>query len=506
MTAKGHTRRIDAALHDAQLQTALGRAAARFPVARAQAFGALRDSDEVRARARAARARALVRLDEQLEQLAGNIAAAGGHVHWAWDAAEACAIIAGLARDRAVNSIVKGKSMVSEEIHLNAALEREGFRVIETDLGEYILQLAGEAPSHITAPAIHWTREQVGELFHRKLGIPLTDDIGTMTAAARDTLRGEYLRAGMGITGVNFGVAATGTLVLVENEGNGRLTSTAPRCWVGLMGIERVAASMDDLDPLLQVLARSATGQKLTAYTSFMTGPARAGEDDGPEEMHLVLVDNGRSRILGSEYFEVLYCIRCGACLNACPVYGEIGGHAYGSVYPGPIGAVLTPLLDGLNGENRWLPYASSLCGACEEACPVRIPLPDYLLRLRRDVVEQLGGPATERLGMRAYRAGTASPRIFGIGGKVARTALRVLGQDDRVSRLPPPFNSWTHGRDFPTLPARSFRQRWAERTQPDEPNPGREKPDPGPDAPDPDRNEPNPDRDESQAPDNPLP
>jgi L-lactate dehydrogenase complex protein LldF len=263
----------------------------------------------------------------------------------------------------------------------------------------------------------------------------------------------------MGITGVNFGVAETGTLVLVENEGNGRLTSTAPRCWVGLMGIERVAATVEDLVPLLQVLARSATGQKLTSYTSFMTGPARHGEEDGPEEMHLVLVDNGRSRILGSEYFEVLYCIRCGACLNACPVYGHIGGHAYGSVYPGPIGAVLTPLLDGLDEDNRWLPYASSLCGACQEACPVRIPLPDYLLKLRRDVVEELGGPVTERLGMRAYRGGATAPRLFRIGARIARGATRLLGKDDRITRLPPPFGSWTRGRDFPVFATKSFQE-----------------------------------------------
>jgi L-lactate dehydrogenase complex protein LldF len=466
--SRAHARRIDDALHNAQMQTALGRAAARFPAARAIAFDALLDSDALRDRARAARARAIAHLDDHLEQLAANIEAAGGHVHWAGDAAEACDIIAGLARDRGVRSIVKGKSMVSEEIGLNPSLEAAGFRVVETDLGEYILQLAGEAPSHITAPAIHWTREQVGELFHRKLGIPRTDDVATMTQAAREALRGEYLRADMGITGVNFGVAETGTLVLVENEGNGRLTSTAPRCWVGLMGIERVAATVEDLVPLVQVLARSATGQKLTSYTSFMTGPARNGEDDGPEEMHLVLVDNGRSRILGSEYFEVLYCIRCGACLNACPVYGHIGGHAYGSVYPGPIGAVLTPLLDGLDEDNRWLPYASSLCGACQEACPVRIPLPDYLLKLRRDVVEELGGPVTERLGMRAFRGGATAPRLFRIGARIARAATRLLGKDDRITRLPPPFGSWTHGRDFPVFAARSFQERRAATEQQD--------------------------------------
>jgi L-lactate dehydrogenase complex protein LldF len=469
MTAEADSfpRRIDSALRDEQLQVALGRATVRFTAARSAALGALIDSEELRDRARAARARAIARLDEHLEQLVSHIEAAGGHVHWAEDAEEARAIIVGLARDRSVRSIVKGKSMASEEIHLNPALIEAGFRVVETDLGEYILQLAGQVPSHIIVPAIHWTKEQVGELFNRKLGMPLTDDVATMTRTAREVLRGEYLRADMGITGVNFGVAETGTLVLVENEGNGRLTTTTPRVFVALMGIERVAATMEDLAPLLQVLARSATGQKLTAYTNFLTGPARPGEEDGPEEFHLVLLDNGRSRILGSEYVEVLYCIRCGACLNACPVYGEIGGHAYGSVYPGPIGAVLTPLLDGLNERTRGLPYASSLCGACQEACPVRIPLPDYLLKLRRDVVEELGGPAVERAGMLAFRAGTAAPWAFRMGGKLARGALRVLGSGSgKVSRLPPPFSPWTEGRDFPAFPAKSFQERWAERAK----------------------------------------
>jgi L-lactate dehydrogenase complex protein LldF len=465
--------RIAGALRDEQLQVALGRATVRFQTARSQALGALIDSDELRDRARAARARAISRLDEHLEQFADRIEAAGGHVHWAEDAAEAREIIVGLARERGVRSIVKGKSMVSEEIHLNPALIEAGLRVVETDLGEYILQLAGQVPSHIIVPAIHWTKEEVGELFHRELGIPLTDDVATMTRAAREALRGEYLRADMGITGVNFGVAETGTLVLVENEGNGRLTSSTPRVFVALMGIERLAATMEDLAPLLQVLARSATGQKLTAYTNFLTGPARRGEEDGPEEFHVVLLDNGRSRILGSEYVEVLYCIRCGSCLNACPVYGEIGGHAYGTVYPGPIGAVLTPLLEGLNQDTRTLPYASSLCGACRDACPVRIPLPDYLLKLRRDVVEELGGPAVERVGMLAFRTGAASPWAFRTGGKLARRALRVLSNGDgKVTQLPPPFRAWTNARDFPVFPAKSFQQRWAERRDLSPPDP----------------------------------
>jgi L-lactate dehydrogenase complex protein LldF len=456
--------RADTALHDMQLKTALDRATGRFTLQRTTALSAMMDSDEVRDRARAARARALSRLDENLEQLAANVEAAGGYVHWAFDAADAQRIIADLAKSRGVRRIVKGKSMASEEIHLNHALEEVGLQVVESDLGEYIIQLAGQMPSHIIAPAIHWTKEQIGELFHEKLGMPPTDEIPVMTRTARATLRSEFLQADMGITGVNFAVAETGTIVLVENEGNGRLTSTAPRIHVALMGIERIAATMEDLVPLLQVLARSATGQKLTVYTNFVTGPRRPSEADGPEEFHLVLLDNGRSRILGSGYVETLYCIRCGACLNACPVYGEIGGHAYGSVYPGPIGAVLTPLLDGLNEETKWLPYASSLCGACQEVCPVRIPLPDYLLRLRRDKVRQVGAPATERLGMHGYRIGMSSVGMYRLSRKAARIGLRMLARHGRVRRLPPPLDAWTHGRDFPAFARKSFHERWAER------------------------------------------
>ena len=454
--------RADRALNDEQLKTALDRATGRFTLQRVTALTSLLNSDEVRDRARAARARALSRLDHYLEQLEANVAAAGGQVHWALDGADARRIIAELCREKNVQRIVKGKSMASEEVHLNHALEEAGFTVVETDLGEYIIQLAGQTPSHIIAPAIHWTREQVSELFHAKLGVPRTDEIPEMARTARETLRGEYLRADMGITGVNFAVAETGTIVLVENEGNGRLTSTAPRIHVALMGIERTVATMDDLMPLLQVLARSATGQKLSVYTNFVTGPGRPGEADGPDEFHLVLLDNGRSRMLGSEYVETLYCIRCGACLNVCPVYGEIGGHAYGSVYPGPIGAVLTPNLDGLDDDNRWLPYASTLCGACQEVCPVRIPLPDYLLRLRRDAVEQLGASAGERAAMRLWRIGMTSSKLYKAGGTLSRVGLKMLARRRRIRRLPPPLSAWTHGRDFPAFASESFHERWA--------------------------------------------
>lgn len=453
--------RAEAALGDSQLRLALDRATSRFTSQRSAALDRLLHSDEVRDRARAARARALAKLDQYLEQLAARVERVGGHVHWAWDAADAQQIILDLCRTHGVQRIVKGKSMASEEIHLNHALESAGYTVVETDLGEYIIQLAGQTPSHIIAPAIHWTREQVSELFHDRLGTPRTDEIPQLARTARESLRGEYLRADMGITGVNFGVAETGTIVLVENEGNGRLTSSAPRVHVAIMGIERTVATMDDLQPLLQVLARSATGQKLSVYTNFVTGPARHDDPDGPDEFHLVLLDNGRSRILGGEYVETLFCIRCGACLNVCPVYGEIGGHAYGAVYPGPIGAVLTPNLDGLNDDNRWLPYASTLCGACQEVCPVRIPLPDYLVKLRRDTVTELGASLPERAAMRVWRMSMASPGLYKVGGTVSRMGLRLLARRRRVRRLPPPLHAWTHGRDFPAFAEKSFRERW---------------------------------------------
>lgn len=456
--------RAEAALHDAQLKLALERATTRFTAQRATALALLLDSDEVRDRARAARARALAQLDHYLEQLAANVAARGGQVHWAATAEDARRIILDLCRARGVRRIVKGKSMAAEEIHLNQALEQAGYTVVETDLGEYIIQLAGQTPSHIIAPAIHWTREQVAELFHRKLGAPLTDDIPQLARTARETLRQEYLHADLGITGVNFAVAESGTIVLIENEGNGRLTSGAPRIHLAIMGIERTVATLEDLQPLLQVLARSATGQKLSVYTNFISGPARADEPDGPEEFHLLLLDNGRSRILGSDYVETLYCIRCGACLNICPVYSEIGGHAYGAVYPGPIGAVLTPNLEGLNADTRWLPYASTLCGACQEVCPVRIPLPDYLLKLRRDAVRQVGAPPLERAAMRAWQIGMNAPGLYRTGARAARLGLRLLTRRGRIRRLPPPLNAWTRRRDFPPFAPRSFQERWQAR------------------------------------------
>jgi L-lactate dehydrogenase complex protein LldF len=457
--------RVDGALHDASLKTALDRATARFIGNRANAMSALSDEDGLRDSARAIRARTLGKLDHLLVQLAENVERRGGHVCWAPDGETARRYIADLARDRGVKRIVKSKSMASEEIHLNEALEAATLEVVETDLGEYIIQLAGETPSHIIAPSIHKTREQVSELFNQHLGVPLTDDIPTMTATARTALRQEFLRADMGISGVNFGVADEGAIVIVENEGNARLTTSVPRIHVAVMGIERIVENVEDLGVMLQVLARSATGQKLSVYTSIISGPARPSDLDGPEEFHLILLDNGRSQIIGGQYAESLMCIRCGACLNACPVYQAIGGHAYGGVYSGPIGAILTPLLQPDLPDQHMLPQASSLCGACQEVCPVRIAIPDMLLRLRADSVKAGKAHPAEREAMRGYTLTMTRPNLYRMGGRAARIASRTLARKGWFRRLPPPLSGWTRRRDFPSFTAaQSFSEWWEER------------------------------------------
>lgn len=450
--------RVDGALRDQILHTALDRATGKFQTQRLGALASLTDADAVRDRARMIRAHTLSKLDVYLERFAENVERAGGHVHFAADAKAMNQIVQEIARKQHVKSVVKGKSMISEETELNHALEAVDVRVVETDLGEYIIQLAGETPSHIIAPAIHKTKEQIGQLLHEKIGIPYSEDPAVMTAAARSKLRDEFLSADMGISGVNFGVAETGTICLVENEGNGRLTTTAPRIHVALMGIERIVPNLDDLSVMLQVLARSATGQKMTVYTNMLTGPRRPGESDGPDELHIILLDNGRSRVLGTEVAEILYCIRCGACLNACPVYREIGGHAYGSVYTGPVGAVLTPALGGI-AEWSDLPQASSLCGACREVCPVRIDIPRMLL-VERDQARRAGKMQWWlRLGLGVYSFTATRPAFFSLATTVSRWGSRLVAAPTGgwIKALPPPLNGWTQSRDFPAFAKNSF-------------------------------------------------
>jgi len=432
-------------------------------------LGRLPHSDDWRDHARRIRAHTLARLDFYLDQFTSAVEARGGHVFYASTAADAVKYVRDLATSRGVRLAVKSKSMITEEIELNDHLEHAGIRVVETDLGEYIVQLDHDRPSHIVMPIMHKTRQQVADLFRRKLGATDADvaDIPAMTQLARRVLREEFINADMGISGVNFGVAETGSITTCTNEGNGRLCTTMPRIHVAMMGIERIVPNVNDLAVMLQVLARSATGQNLTVYTNVVTGPRPVGTDraegDGPEEMHVVLLDNGRSRVLGSEQAEILYCIRCGACLNTCPVFQQIGGHAYGSIYPGPVGAVLTPSLNGLK-DFYDLPHASSLCGACREVCPVRIDIPRMLLNLRAKGVDEHKSPAWIGLGIHALRWVGLRPRIFRMAGGLAARATGLLAKNGWITRLPGHLSGWTSSRDFPAMARASFQERWKAR------------------------------------------
>jgi L-lactate dehydrogenase complex protein LldF len=448
------------ALHDAPLQQALQRLTENFTPRRLEAMAALGNAEALRTQARAIKEQAIERLDEYLELFARRLEQAGGQVHWATDATEARQIIARIARATQARVIVKGKSMATEEIHLNPFLEEQGCEVLETDLGEYIIQLANETPSHIIAPAIHKTRQQIAHLFHERLQTPYTEVVPEMTQIARRKLRDGFLQADMGITGVNFAIAETGSIVLVTNEGNGRLCSTLPRVHVALMGLEKVIPRLVDLAVMLKVLTNSATGQKISSYVTMITGPRRAHDLDGPEQLHVVIMDNGRSAMLRSENREALYCLRCGACLNVCPIYQNIGGHAYGWVYPGPIGSVLTPMFLGLETAQH-LPRASTLCGACREACPVKINIPRMLLNLRHQLVERQDVPWSERLLFRLWAFIMQRPRLYELATTTAAVAQKLVARRGWIGRLPAPFAGWTATRDFKAVSPTSFRRRW---------------------------------------------
>lgn len=448
------------AIEDRQLQEALDLATGRFFTLRRNAFQSLADPDGLRERARAIKQRTIRELDQHLERLSTEIQRAGGHIHFAADGQECVDIVLRLAKERAVRTVVKSKSMASEEIHLNAALEGAGIGVAETDLGEWIIQLARETPSHIIAPAIHKTARQIAELFSAAVKEPLPADPEILTAVARRELRQKFLQADMGISGANFAVAETGTIVIVTNEGNGRLVTTLPRIHVAIMGVEKIIPATTDLMVFLQLLARSATGQKMSVYTSLIRGPRRPGETDGPEEVHLIIMDNGRSRQLGGRLEESLYCLRCGACLNVCPVYKEVGGHTYDSTYPGPIGVILTSFL-GHHPKN--LGGASTLCGACLEVCPVKIDIPRMLLELRHEAERQRELPLGERWSSRLAGRILRTPALYRLAARLAAILQRPFLRDGYLTRVPGLGAGWTRFRDLPPVASKPFHARWRE-------------------------------------------
>jgi L-lactate dehydrogenase complex protein LldF len=457
------------ALGDAQLQKALGNVRHAVIERRATAAAALPEFEALRDQARDIRNHVLQHLDIYLEEYERKVTAAGGRVHFASTGEEACRIITEIARRRGAKSVTKGKSMVSEEIGLNNALERAGIEVVETDLGEYIIQLRGETPSHIIMPAVHLNQEDVEQEFrkrHTHLDAERNlEDAETLLAEARGILRQKFLAADIGITGANFLVAETGTSIIVTNEGNGDLTQTLPKVHVVVASIEKIAPTLEDASAIMRVLARSATGQDMSVYTTLSTGPRRASDVDGPEEYHVVLVDNGRSAMLGTEFEDMLRCIRCGACMNHCPVYHAVGGHAYGWVYPGPMGAVLTPSLMGVD-KGGHLPNASTFCGRCEDACPVRIPLPKLMRHWREREFERHLAPARVRAGLSFWSFFARRPALYRLCTSIAMSATGWLGRKrGRFARLPL-ANGWTAYRDFPAPQGGTFQAQWKKRAK----------------------------------------
>ena len=457
------------ALANTQQRRNLAHATATIRAKRATVVAEVPDWEQLRDAGSAIKADAMARLPELLDQLETNVVARGGVVHWARDAAEANAIVLALVRATGADEVVKVKSMATQEIGLNEALEAGGVAAFETDLAELIVQLGHDKPSHILVPAIHRGRAEIREIFLREMpGVDpdLTDEPARLAEAARSYLRAKFLSARVAVSGANFGVAETGTLSVVESEGNGRMCLTLPQTLITVMGIEKVVPAWRDLEVFLQLLPRSSTGERMNPYTSTWTGVTPG---DGPQEFHLVLLDNGRTAALADELGRTaLHCIRCSACLNVCPVYERTGGHAYGSVYPGPIGAILTPLLTGLDGSspNDSLPYASSLCGACYDVCPVKIDIPSMLVRLRAEHVEKAAAarvlPTPEALAMAAAASVMSSPSRFSAATRAVGLGRPFVRRGRVRVPLPPPLSGWTASRDVPDPPAETFRQWWA--------------------------------------------
>ncbi len=452
------------ALRDGQLRANLGHATSTIRGKRARVVAEVPDWEQLRAAGKALKAATMARLDEHLEELERQVTARGGVVHWARDANEANEIVTRLVLATGAPEVVKVKSMATQEIGLNEALEAAGLDVFETDLAELIVQLGEDQPSHILVPAIHKNRAEIREIFARTIpGVDpgLTDDPRRLAMAARQHLRERFLRARVAVSGANFAVAETGTLTVVESEGNGRMCLTLPETLITVMGIEKVVPTWRDLEVFLQLLPRSSTGERMNPYTSTWAGVTPG---DGPQEFHLVLLDNGRTAVLADEVGrEALHCIRCSACLNVCPVYERTGGHSYGSVYPGPIGAILSPQLTGVE-DNASLPYASSLCGACFEVCPVAIDIPSILVHLRAEHVEAQEKPTAEGLAFTALARAMSNPRLWHLAQRAAGLGrLLSRGRPTLPNALPPPVSGWTRSRDLPTPPARTFVQQWTE-------------------------------------------
>ena len=461
---KNFKKRIKFALDNKSMREAIKKATTILKNNRLKASEEMGDWDEWRQRGKDIRSHVIDNLDYYLKQFADNVRDKGGKVHFADRADDVIKVVTQIIEQHQAKTVAKSKSMISEEVHLNKALHDRGVEAIETDLAEYIIQLAEEPPSHIIVPAIHKNRREIAELFTKEAGKEIKSDTPSLNAFARKTLREKFLTADIGLTGCNFGVAETGSIALVTNEGNGRMVTTLPKVHIVLMGMERIVPTFSDLEALLNLLPRSATGQKYTSYTSIISGPRQPGELDGPEEMHVIIVDNGRTNMLGEKDFqEALRCIRCGACFNVCPVYRQIGGHAYGSVYSGPIGAVITPLLN--NNLNNWgeLPYASSLCAACSEACPVMIPLHELLVKLRYRRFKAGYTPRIEHMAFKVWRHYFGNPRRYRFAFKSGYYLQRPIMRGNHLEGGPTPLSGWTNSRYFPAVAQRPFRQRWDE-------------------------------------------
>ena len=455
------------ALVDANLQKALRNVERGFIDKRQIAAAALPEFEALRDRARDIKDHTLAHLDLYLEAYERKVVASGGHVHWAETAEDARRIVLDICRSLGARTVTKGKTMIAEEIGLNDFLEENAIQPVETDLGEYIIQIRNEGPSHIIAPAVHVTREQV-EADFRRVHTHLDpsrnlDEAVTMLGEARTVLREKFIAADVGITGANYLVAETGTSIIVTNEGNGDLTQTLPKAHIVLASLEKIVPTLEDVTQILRVLARSATGQEMSVYTTFSTGPRRADDPDGPGEYHVVILDNGRSAMLGTEFQDMLRCIRCGACMNHCPVYHSVGGHAYGWVYPGPMGAVLTPTLIGIDKAGH-LPNASTFCGRCESVCPMRIPLPRMMRAWREREFERHLNPAVQRWGLKAWAFLARRPALYRLASSVAAKAIGWMARGKgRLARLPL-AGGWTRHRDLPAPEGKTFQELWRAR------------------------------------------